>query len=462
MEQNSADTAIAPPPDERARRIIVRLVQWIFVLVLLEGVLRKWAFGSFEQPLLFLRDPLMIAAIIHYVGYRGVKFSVLSFWYCIAALALLLLALLQLSTGVNVLVSLIGMRFYLLFVPLLFIIPETFNPEDIARLLRLCLWLAVPVGILVMVQFHSPVDAPINKGLGDDLEGRFTVVSGVVRPYGPFTFAQAQATFASFALATLLLTALGRNFIQAPRILLVAGGMAVLVMGALSGARSYFVSAAIIVVFAMIGSLIVGQRTGRFGGIIALFGLIAAFFVVFVAVFPDAYETMAQRQTMAGSSEGSVFERIWTILTGVTAQFERADMWGLGIGTGSNAGSFLAAGERMFLLAEGEWPRMVLELGPVFGVTFIGLRMLIVAAILLKAANGALAGNSAAMVMAGFAAPLILIAQVTGNNGMATLPWLAGGLTLALARQSLPDMAREAPAAFSRPTGPRMGRAGSP
>lgn len=435
------------PAKERQRRMIVRLVHVIFVLVLLEGVLRKWVLPQIEQPLLFIRDPFMLAVIVYYLGYRGARFSIMAFWYMLTAFGLFFVGLLQVTSGIGAAVAiLIGLRFYLLFVPLLFIIPETFKPRDIASLFRLCLLVSIPVGILTVMQFYSPVESAINKGLSDDLKDRFTVVAGVVRPYGPFTFTLAQATFSAFALSVALITFMQRKLVPVSTIFLAVSGMAVLSMGAVSGGRSFFVPAALIVVFTLVGSLAAAARTGRFSGTVALMAAVAAFLLIFIVVFPDAYTTMSERQANADMSEGSIFNRMWVIFTAVTDQFDKVSVLGAGIGVGSNAGTFLTIGGRGFLLAEYEWPRMVLEVGPFFGLLFIMVRVLLSAVMLFKAFQAARRGSSAAMTMAGFAVPLIFIAQITGNNGMATLPWIAAGVCLALAR---PD--EEAAAASPAP-----------
>jgi hypothetical protein len=43
--------------------------------------------------------------------------------------------------------------------------------------------------------------------------------------------------------------------------------------------------------------------------------------------------------------------------------------WGLGVGT--NAGAKLLIGQSGFLLMEGEWPRIIMENGPVLGIAFL-------------------------------------------------------------------------------------------
>jgi len=420
---------------EQHRRFIVLMVQCIFVLLLLEGVLRKWALSGIEQPLIFIRDPFMIAAIVAYFAYRGDRLSPLATGFLLTALMLFVLALLQAASGTASLSMILGFRFYLLFVPLLFIVPETFHAADIRRLFVLCLLAAIPVGLLVIAQFHSPVSSPLNKGLDDAVAGRFTVTAGVVRPYGPFTFALGQATYAAFSLAVLLIATVARSLGPRSRMFLFAAGAMVMAMGALSGSRSYFVPAAIIAGCMLAATLLTGMRTGRYRAFLSALVLIGAFLLVFIVVFPDAFATMTQRQETASASEGTILNRMWAIVAAFGPYLDDAPLLGLGIGAGTNAGSFLATGERTFLLAESEWARHVLELGPLLGLVVIALRILLCLYLLRVALRAALAGHAPSLIMFGFCGPLILTAQITGNNLMTVLPWLASGLVLALERQ---------------------------
>lgn len=424
--------------DDGLRRLIVRLVFAVFLLVLLEGVLRKWLLPSFEQPLLFIRDPLMLVMLTVYLIWRWQHVSVAAMAFLAVAAILLLLGLVQIAAGSSPVSVIIGLRFYLLFVPLVFIIPDAFQEQDLARLLRLALWIAIPTGVLVIAQFYSPVDAPINKGLSDEVAGRFQVVAGVVRPYGPFTFALGQATFAVFALACLLISVLFPALVRAQTWLLLLAGVAVLAMGALSGSRSFFVPALIV----MAGGLVaVAFSPNRSRNLLLLVFCGAVFVFLFGVVFPEALQTMQERQFDAEVSEGTIFNRLWLIIADVGRYFSSAPVFGYGIGAGTNAAGFISAGQRGFVLSEYEWSRVFLELGPLFGSAMIGARIALAAAIVLAGLRAAMAGRGAPLVMAGFCAPLILVAQVTGNNGMVTLPWLAAGLTLALAKATVPETA---------------------
>jgi hypothetical protein len=52
-------------------------------------------------------------------------------------------------------------------------------------------------------------------------------------------------------------------------------------------------------------------------------------------------------------------------------------MLGYGLGVGTNVGAKLITGEIQFMLSEGEVGRMLMEMGPIFGIAFIGWRFLL-------------------------------------------------------------------------------------
>jgi hypothetical protein len=60
---------------------------------------------------------------------------------------------------------------------------------------------------------------------------------------------------------------------------------------------------------------------------------------------------------------------------------------------GTNAASALLTGALVFLLVEGEWARVVLEVGPFLGFAYLGYRVWLGGAIALRAVRGARQGQ---------------------------------------------------------------------
>jgi hypothetical protein len=97
---------------------------------------------------------------------------------------------------------------------------------------------------------------------------------------------------------------------------------------------------------------------------------------------------MARWETAASGSDGDAWGSIsGRVFGGFIQPFRlaaHAPFFGHGIGVGSNVGARLLSGRVGFMLAEDEWGKVFLELGPVLGAAFIGFRLFIVAYMLLR------------------------------------------------------------------------------
>ena len=76
-----------------------------------------------------------------------------------------------------------------------------------------------------------------------------------------------------------------------------------------------------------------------------------------------------------GVQHGIVERALGDYLDGFAA-VDDTPLFGYGLGIGTNAGAgMLSGGARSFLLAEGEWARVVKETGPVLGLGYLFLRV---------------------------------------------------------------------------------------
>src|SRR6266446_7405819 len=187
---------------ERRRRWMAGLILSIYVLLIFEGVLRKWVFPEWGRWLFFVRDPLVIMVYVLALGHRMTprKSVFLMTGLLLAGLSVPLIAL-QYSfapSGFSWLLAAYGWRNYFLYLPLAFFVARYFELADVERLIRWTLWVSVPIAVLVYLQFLAPASAPVNQGLGtrDDLLYRNGGVAfDVVRTYGTFTSSPGQNAF---------------------------------------------------------------------------------------------------------------------------------------------------------------------------------------------------------------------------------------------------------------------------
>lgn len=410
------------------------LIIWFAALILLEGVFRKWLLTPIEQPLVFIREPVLFLIYYYYSRDFGIRKS----WfipYLIFSGLIVVIALVQaIYWEYSILVPLLGIRFYLFYIPLAFIMGEVLTQYQMARLLRFLLWTSIPIGILVFLQFMSPVESPINKGTSDDVEGRFTVVGGIVRPYGPFTFVAPQANWAAMLLAVLIICWERLKIYSIPIWLFLAAMAAILVMGALSGARTYFGLAILVMVFYILAGLTSPNIAIGVKRFFYMFSLAFIFLIVFIVAIPKAYESMSQRQENAMASEGSTVGRAVRSLTEVTEPFNHAPMFGYGLGAGSNAGNAVRNTSGLSM-GESEWGRMINELGTLFGYPVVLLRTLFVLWLgYMALVVNRRTGDGSTLIIFGFLWSLLLLGQITMQNQLVAICWFAVGLQLAFIR----------------------------
>ena len=143
-----------------------RSIQVVFFLVVVEGILRKWIVPQASDLIYFLKDFVMLGA---YIGYfiisKEKKHKIKNNFVNILILLSSLWCIFQAfnpSLG-SPIVGILGAKAYLLYLPLMWVIPSMFrSEEELKKFLRVHLLLTIPVGILGIVQFFSPVDSIIN------------------------------------------------------------------------------------------------------------------------------------------------------------------------------------------------------------------------------------------------------------------------------------------------------------
>jgi len=428
----------AAPDPEALRRRIVQLCFVIFWLLIFEGALRKWVLPNYASALFFVRDPFLAwAYLLALRGPRPLGWRPLALG-CVVGAAFLYLALVQILLGYSTpAVAAYGMHTYFLYFPLAWVMYTYFEAKDVRRLLRQALYLSVPIAFLVLAQFVSPPDALVNKGTSEAGEGVFTVVAGIVRPYGTFTFVLGQSLF----LTSLVAINLGNLVAPAPLRILRGPwqwvvGVACIAMIFLSGSRTTFILAALMLGFTLGTAFLTRGSAGRLRIFILPVVLAIMAALLFPVVSPTAYDAIVERQLAAVDAEGATESRAAGVFTEV---FANADipLLGYGVGIGTAGGSTLLLGEATFLLSENEFLRIVQECGPIFGGLYILLRLALGAYLLVTCARAARQlGNPMVFCLGGFAVTLVVGLQITFEGTANGFAWIFTGLALAASKSA--------------------------
>lgn len=445
----AAASATAVSARERARRRVVTLVFALYLIAILEGALRKWVAPQFATYIFFLRDPVLLLAygwaLAHALWPRmGGLFATVIAMSGLGVVWIVLQAAVGGYSELRLILAVYGWRSYFLYVPLAFLVAAVFRREDLMRLCRLTLWLAVPVAVLVTLQFFSPPGAPINVGIAADEEYQFRglgLTGERTRPMGPFASGAGQQQFVATAFAILLaMLALGRSPQRPAWPTMAIAGAAIAVCIGLSGSRGAVLQCALSVVFAG-GLVLIGRGGGtRLRAFLWPALLVPVALVLYPLVLPEGHEAFTSRWTAAAAAESRSFELgvFGRTLYGFVDFFRlvpEVPALGYGLGYGGNASITLGAtvdGIRPGLLAETDFARHMVDLGPLFGVGYIVFRFAVAGwLVALVVAASRRAPDPLPMLLLSYVLYTMVLGQITGQGTINFYCWLFTGLLIA-------------------------------
>ena len=365
-----------------SRNLIKRLFWLYFILLIIEGGLRRWIFPDFASYFLLVRDP--VAIIILFIAFKNnliPKNNYLSI--------IILVSILGFYTALffghgNLQVAIYGSRILLIHFPLIFIFGNVLNRDDLIYFGKVILYISIPMAILITIQFYSPQSAWVNKGVGNSIEGAgFSGTTDFFRPPGTFSFITGVSSFFTIVGCFVLYFWINIKLINFP--LLISSTIALIVSIPTSLSRTLFFS----VIISLICFFLAKSTQKDF--LKNAFRFIFGFIIIFLIFSNTNYlntqiEAFSSRFTLANESESKNSSGIYAIQEVILnrliySTFQDIDesniLFGKGVGAGSNVGAKLLTGNVGFLVAEGEIARIVGEFGFILGliIVFIRLRM---------------------------------------------------------------------------------------
>ncbi len=366
--------------------LLKKLFWAYFLLLVFEGALRKWIAPGLSAPLLLIRDPLALWILLE--AFRKYKWP--SKWSGIAgflAVSMLLLCAVQIILLSNPWpAALYGVRSYLLPFPLAFVIGENLNSEDLREFGRWTLWILLPMTALEVAQYMASPGSFLNKGAYEG-GGQLYYAEAHARASGTFSFVSGPTNYVPLAAAFILYGLLNERL--AKKWMLWAATGATILSIPMIGART--------VVFELIGVIACMGVAALLGvsQLLKVFKIAAPVTAVFLLVsllpvFSRATASFEERFTEANQIEGGSARRAVTnrAFAPLQYQIETADYTrhpvGIGMGRGAAAISKLMTGEVTFITGEGELGRLMTELGPVPGITFMLFRLILAVYLLVQ------------------------------------------------------------------------------
>jgi hypothetical protein len=356
----------APPVDLK----LLRQLLWLYMaLWVFEGALRKWILPGLAAPLLIIRDPVLI--LIYVLAYSKGVFPTHAFIGWIAGVGALSMLVSLAATSIPLAVQIYGFRANFLHLPLVFVLAAVFDLKDIRAIGKWSFLLALPMGALVTLQFLSPAGAWINTGAGGE-GGMIESAFGRIRPSGTFSFTNGLSGFSLLVTAFFLHHMLETRIY--PRLLWLATAPVILVLIALSGSRSAVGQVGLTLATVIFICLVQGRYWQSSIKLLILAGLAIVALGSF-AVFKDGLDVFSSRFGAEGGVKTGFFDRFFNTFAIPFMLAGEAPLGGMGLGLGTNVGASLLTGRRDFLVAEGEFARVMLESGPVAGSLYLLLRL---------------------------------------------------------------------------------------
>lgn len=347
----------------------------VLVWLLLEGAARKWLLPQYQAPILLVKDIALMAA---YCGYlispkipvpEADKLNGMIILFLVVAVYCVLEAL---NPNLpNVALAAYGLKNYLMYIPLIFIIPQVFSTrESVQKLIFWTILTAIPICLLSLYQFTQPPTSWINKYVAHE-EGAAAISLFGAQGEGEFRYGRARTAsifsylsgFTTYLLLVVPLLA-GRllSSVRRSRETTLAIAALVLAIGGTitTGSRSPIVIFAamapmMVIILGLKGTL-PRDVALRAGGALILFTLATVY------LFSDALAALLFRAETAGDASG----RFTAPLIEMSNALAVTPLFGMGIGSNSNASAMLADPSLYWLqgnLFEVEHARVIQDLG---------------------------------------------------------------------------------------------------
>jgi hypothetical protein len=390
-----AFAALVAPCALLAVRYWQRALFAVFVLMVFEGALRKWAFPWAQAQIYLVKDVILLSVYLGFIldgrrklpSPKGVGFikNVVGLSFVFGCFEVLN------PNSPSILVGLVGVKTYFLYAPIAFILPYAIKSrEHLFVLIRRYLIMAIPVAVLGFLQIMAGPGSSLNTYVShsEDTEAvlsYFGDESDLVRTSGTFSYISGYTAFLSF----IGFLAIGYNMARAWRLKNnVAPVLALaLVIGAMftTGSRApvyMLVGTSPFILWLAATRGVLSSRTAM-----RLCVLIPVIAIVALSISPRATEAFMARAGEADSSYA--LERLFSPLYQTIGALSDAPVLGFGIGTTHPSALTIMGVDWPWwlqdLFTEDEMARVTVELG-LIGLLLIYFVRFLIAAFALRCA----------------------------------------------------------------------------
>lgn len=323
------------------------MVPIILIWALFEGAVRKWGFPQYQSLIYIAKDGVILASFLGFLidSQRKDFMAYVSpvFLGLVGAISIYLLFLLFNPNSPSVLLSIIGLKNHINYVPLAIMVPAIIErEEDLYRFVRLFLFLTIALGLLGLYQFTQPASAWINQQISADStvdaqavfgagQGSGAFKYGFVRTSSTFSYIGGFITYLILAVPMIVALIFADAFKSRDR-RWAYGAIAI-------GLGAAFTTGARTPIFVMVIGLPLMLAIATARGLIStrlFFRLLVAGVLVGLAtslIFNEAIQALIFRSENADSTS----VRLLSPIVELVNAFDSTPIFGTGLGTNSNA-----------------------------------------------------------------------------------------------------------------------------
>jgi len=351
-------------------------------LAVFDGALRKWIFPESGHLIYFAKDVALLGAYAGFWAPRLLSQTRLVPRHPATGplVAFMVIAGFQLFNPrlPNIWLGLFGIKAYLIYFPLLYMVPSLFpSMKGLERFWSVYLLLSVVPLSLGVVQFFAPADSIVNRYAWDQELAPSVATFGVlssVRVTGTFSYISG---YTAYLLVLVLITLALMAHQRRPWMrwgLQGVLGLAIVNLFMTGSRGPFLVLGGALLLEAVLSAAVRRPGMVRKALVVSPAIPITAFFVI--GLFPEAWSAFVARV----ESNEDIGERIAGLVTEPLWALGEAGVSGFGIGSTHQATHFLMPAVWMDALpppAEGEWERIILEVGPVGFALVLLVRVLV-------------------------------------------------------------------------------------
>jgi O-Antigen ligase len=435
-----------------------RLIWAAIFLVVCEGAIRKWIAPGFQAEVYLVKDALLVLAYIGFLSSRiptGIHLKAMAGLTTLLTFSLVYFALQVFNpNSPSFLLSIIGFKNYLLYVPLAFVVPYMFSSsKDLEHKLKKYAIIMIPFAALGLVQFGFGPDHWLNDYVSHDLENAriiamFGEEDAKARTTGTFSYPGGYTTFLTVMLYLGVALAASKNWRFSgnlwPWTLVVVSIAAVFTTGSRGPIYGSLITAPVVLYVWTSRGII---STGNFMKV-GLAGALIAIVVAFIA--SSAIEAYSYRAEHADNP----MDRLLSPLTESYDVLTESPIIGAGLAS-THASAITIMGTKDYWWLNGKFaeqePARVLQEAGVLGfiLVYAARIWLLVKAISLGRRFRTPVYAAMAGVIAGFFAQYLFLIVINNPTG-GVYYWFAAGLLFAMYRLEMQGATASLPASASK------------